>query len=175
MKKILFLSVSVLFLFSCKNDSAKVSNENSTKKVELPVDVMYKGTASIGNPENMVTVMNWNKNMISGDVTAAGALIADSLTATLADGMHVELAHDSAIAFLNGWRSSMDSAKQTYNAIIAVDNKDAGDEWVIQWTKESYFYKGGKSETHLLNESYRLVNGKIREISQYARAVPATK
>ena len=69
----------------------------------------------------------------------------------------------------------MDSAKQTYNAIIAVDNKDAGDEWVIQWIKETYHFKGGKSETHLLNESYRLVNGKIREISQYARAVPATK
>lgn len=175
MKKIFFLSVSVLFLFSCKNDSEKMSNENSSKKIELPVDVMYKGTASIGNPENMVVVMNWNKALISGDLVTVGSLIADSLTATLADGMHVELSHDSAVAFLNGWRSSMDSAKQTYNAIIAVDNKDAGDEWVIQWIKETYHFKGGKSETHLLNESYRLVNGKIREISQYARAVPATK
>ena len=175
MKKILFLSASVLFLFSCKNNSEKMPNENSSKKVELPLDVMYKGTASIGNPENMVTVMNWNKNMIAGDVAAAGTLLADSLTVTLADGMHVELVHDSAIAFLNGWRSSMDSVKQTYTAIIAVDNKDAGDEWVIQWIKESYFYKTGKSETHMLNESYRLVNGKIREISQYARAVPSTE
>ena len=61
------------------------------------------------------------------------------------------------------------------NKMIAVDNKDVGDEWVIQWTTESYFYKTGKSETVNLNESYRLVNGKVREISQYARVVPATK
>jgi hypothetical protein len=174
MKKILFASFSLLFILSCK-EKEDHKDDVSSKKVELPVEVMYKGTAAIGNPENMVTVMNWNKNMISGDVTAAGNLIADSLTVTLSDGMHVELAHDSAVAFLGGWRSSMDSAKQSYGAIIAVDNKDAGDEWVIQWTKESYFYKTGKSETVNLNESYRLVNGKIREVSQYARAVPAVK
>ncbi len=176
MKKILFASFCFLFILSCKEkEDADDKAETNSKKVELPLDVMYKGTPTIGNPEHIVTVMNWNKNMISGDVAAAGALVADSLTVTLADGMHVDLAHDSAIAFLGGWRSSMDSAKQTYNAIIAVDNKDAGDEWVIQWTTESYFYKTGKSETVNLNESYRLVNGKIREVSQYARAVPATK
>lgn len=175
MKKILFASLILLTISSCKEKEDGDDKNEKKPEVALPLEVSYKGIPTIGKSENMVTVMNWNKAMISGDVTAAGALIADTLTVTLADGMHVKLAHDSAVAFLNGWRNTMDSASQVYNAIIAVDNKDAGDEWVIQWTNETYHFKSGKSETHALNESYRLVNGKVREISQYARVVPASK
>ena len=175
MKKLLFASLFLVVISSCKEKEDKDDKNEKKSDVMLPLDVMYKGTPSIGKTENMVTVMNWNNNMIKGDVTAAGSLIADSLTVNLADGMHVDLAHDSAIAFLNGWRSSMDSAKQTYNAIIPVDNKTAGDEWVIQWTHETYYYKNGKTEDVRLNESYRLVNGKIRQVNQYAQAIPAKK
>lgn len=176
MKKMFFAIGVVLFMWSCKNPADNKAGEttNVKKTVELPLSVGYKGEAAIGKQENIVAVMNWNKHMIAGHVDSAAAFIADSMLVNLADGSTFNLSHDSAIAMLKGWRGSMDSAKQSYGAVIAVDNTTAGDEWVIQWTDESYFRKG-KEEHVMLSESYRLKNGKIRQVNQYSRAVATKK
>ncbi|HSU51852.1 MAG TPA: hypothetical protein VLJ41_14705 [Segetibacter sp.] len=183
MKKV-FLSVTVfLLLIACNNPGDKLepkiadagATSDTVANAVLPVPVLYKGTPAIGKSENIATVMTWNKNLIEGKVDSIAQFIADSLTVTLADGTHMELSHDSAVAILKNFRKSMDSASQQYYTAIAVDNKTVGDEWVIQWTNETYHYKGGKKEQANICESYLLKNGKIRQIGQYAQKMPKMK
>ena len=174
MKKILFVSFCFLSFISCKekeDGDDKNAMKNSTK-VELPSAVMYPVTPEPGNPENMVTVMNWNKAIISGNVDAAAAYTADSMKVILANGFEANLSKDSAIAFIKGWRNSMDSAKQPYTVIFAIDNKEDKTEWVMQWANETYYYKNGKTESENLHEVYKLDKGKVCEVHQYQQAVP---
>ena len=45
----------------------------------------------------------------------------------------------------------------------------------MQWIHEEHDYKAGKKEKQELHEDYRMINGKIREIFQYAQAIPEKK
>jgi hypothetical protein len=181
MKKILLPCFALISLVACNSgdDKSLVKDTSidstSSSTVKLPVDVAYKGTASIGKTENIATVMNWNTSLINGKVDDIGKYLADSLTATMADGSVFNMSRDSVVVFLKGWRSSMESATQDYFSAIAIDNKEAGDEWVIQWTTENMTFKDGKKEGAKICEAYLLKGGKIRQISQYAQQLPKTK
>lgn len=178
MRKLLLPIAFVMILSACKNEEeTKIAGTSESADVSLPLDVAYKGKAAIGKMENVVTVMNWNKHLIAGHIDSAFQSVGDSLSCTFADGMRFTLGRDSAMAMVTAWMSQLDSAHQTYNAVIPVDNTTAGDEWVIQWTNEHYYFKGGKVEKQNLCESYKLKNGKIRSISQFAQVpeMPADK
>lgn len=165
-------ALALLGFVACNQPATeKAATTTEEEPVTLPAKIMYDGKAEIGKTANLATVMQWNNYMIAGAVDSAGTLLADTLTAMLADGTNMTLVHDSAVAMLKQWRGSMDSAKQVYGAAFPVDNTTRGDEWVVQWTTETYYLKNGKAEKHGIAESYRLKGGKIREITQYARPI----
>jgi uncharacterized Zn ribbon protein len=170
MKQLLAALVLISFA-ACNQSTTDKGATNEEAPVTLPSKIMYDGKAEMGKMSNLVTVMQWNKWMVAGEIDSAGTLIADTLTTTLADGKMMTLVKDSAIAMLKQWRSTMDSATQVYGAAFPVNNSTKGDEWVVQWTDETYYLKGGKKEHYALAESYRMKGGKIREVSQYARPV----
>lgn len=179
MKK-MFILAAGLFILSCNDQKEpKTGTETDAKeagaKVELPVKMSYDGKATIGKTENIVTVMNFNTRFIDNNFENYGSLLADSVTFTLADGTNFNGVRDSAIAVIKAWRESMTAARQSYISAIAVDNKEKGDEWVLQWIDEAHDYKDGKKEHMILHEDYRLVSGKIREVFQYAQSIPEKK
>lgn len=170
---------AIAFLASCNNEKAKedtkVEATDAATKVTLPAELSYKGTPSIGKSENIVTVMNFNNDFIAGKLDNIGSYLADSVHLIFEDGTEMNTVRDTVVATIKAWRGSMTSAKQSYISAIAVDNKDMGHEWVIQWIDESHDYKDGKKEHRIYHEDYRLENGKIRELFQYAQAVPEKK
>lgn len=178
MRKILLIATS-LFVIACNNEKSTESKASedttATSKVTLPAKMSYDGSATIGKTENIATVMNFNLDFIAGKFDNYASYLADSVTYTLADGSKFNNVRDSAIAAIKGWRESMTDARQSYISAFAVDNKDKGDEWVMQWIDEAHDYKDGKKEHLILHEDYRLVNGKIREMFQYAQAIPEKK
>ncbi len=178
MKKNFFIATAI-FLFACNNEKTSESkpadDTTASSKVSLPAKMTYEGTATIGKTENIATVMNFNLDFIAGKFDNYPSYLADSVTYTLADGSTFNNVKDSAIAAIKAWRESMSDAKQSYISAIAVDNKEKGHEWVIQWIDESHDYKEGKKEHMILHEDYRLENGKIRELYQYAQAIQEKK
>ncbi|MEO6133721.1 MAG: hypothetical protein ABIP35_01130 [Ginsengibacter sp.] len=179
MKKLFFLAL-VIFLFSCKSEETKTTESTpsaETKapqtKVDLPYKFAYEGTATIGNPENIKTVMNFNRDFAEGKTENIGSYFADSVHVVFEDGSEINNSRDSAAAMITGWRSTISDVQLSYITAIAVDNKDKGDEWVFQWIDEADNYKDGKKVHHILHEDYRLVKGKIREVFQYSQAIPA--
>ena len=176
----LFFLAFVVVLFSCNTDEKKTTESAPTaeskapeKKVDLPFKFSYEGTASIGNPENIKTVMDFNSDFATGKMENIGSYFADSVRVVFADGTELDNSRDSAAAMITGWRNTISDIQLTYITAVAVDNKEKGDEWVFQWIEEADNYKDGKKVHHILHEDYRLVNGKIREVFQYSQVIPA--
>lgn len=162
---------------SCNNKTADVVESPSKSSNEnLPMPLAYSGQSSIGSNSNTITVMNWNKYLSSGQLDSAFALLADSVTISLADGMILNTTSDSVKTILRAYLNNMKSMKLQYVAAVPVDMQTSGtqtDEWVLSWTDEEYTMKDGSVDHSILHEDYRLVNGKIREVNQYARKVAA--
>lgn len=178
MKKLFFIATAAL-LFGCNNEKAKEEKTPEARpaeaKLTLPQKMTYQATATEGNPQNIVEVMNFNTDFIAGKVDNIGSYLADSVHVIFADGTEMNTVRDSMAATIKSWRGSMDSARQTYISAIAVNNKDNGDEWVMQWINEAHYYKGGKKEHMVYHEDYRLAKGKIRELFQHSQAIPVKK
>jgi len=175
--KQLFILAAGVFILSCnekKEDEKKegMGTETAAADIKLPLEVSYKGTPALGSWDNATTVMNFNTAFINGDKDKMGSLLADSVTFTMADGSGFNGIRDSALAVITNWRQSMTDAKQSYIAIVPLNNTTTKDEWVFQWIDEEHNYKDGKKDHAILHEDYRLVGGKIRQINQYAQAVP---
>lgn len=161
-----------LCLTSCKSDNDKEAMVKSETEVALPMPVAYKGASSIGSNANTVTVMNWNKWLSNRQLDSAFSLLADSVTVRLASGEMFNTTADSMKTIIRGYFGEMTATNIQYVAVLPVDVKlDNGvtDQWVLSWTDEEYTMKDGKKEHNIIHEDYRLVNGKIREVNQYAR------
>jgi len=187
MKK-LFSIAFVLFLFSCNNGEKNTTETTNTtdttgatevkspeNKVDLPYKMAYEGTATIGNPENIKTVMDFNHDLADGKTDSIGSYFADSVYVAFADGSEINNSRDSVSALVTKWRKTVSDVKLSYITAVAVDNKDKGDQWVFQWIDEADNYKDGKKNHEMLHEDYRLVNGKIRDVYQYSQAIPVKK
>lgn len=180
MKK-MFLIAAAAFLFGCNNEAAKEgekpaeSKPAESAKVTLPQKMLYQATATEGDPNLIVSVMNFNTDFIAGKMDNIGSYLADSVHVIFADGMESNTVRDTMVNMMKAWRGSMDSAKQSYISAISVKNKDNGDEWVMQWIDETHYYKGGKKEHVVYHEDYRMVNGKIRECFQHQQGVMEKK
>ncbi|MEO6188818.1 MAG: hypothetical protein ABIO82_05135 [Ginsengibacter sp.] len=184
MKNLIFPAFA-LFLISCNNGETKTVEVSKTvdttetmappTKLDLPYKFSYEGTAVMGNPENVKIVMDFNHDFASGNTDNIGSYFADSVHVVFADGSGSATIRDSAAAMVKGWRNTMSDIQLSYISAMAVNNQTTGDEWVFQWIDEADNYKDGKKVHHALHEDYRLVNGKIREMIQYAQAIPVKK
>jgi len=179
MKKLFFIAAG-FFMISCNNEKDSGEQKKDEAKapeseIMLPSKMAYNGTPTVGKTENIAKVMNFNGDFIAGKLDNIGSYLADSVHVVFADGSDVKTVRDSIVATLKAWRGSMNSATQSYISAVALDNKDMGHEWVFQWIDESHEYKDGKKEHIIYHEDYRLENGKIREVFQYAQGVPEKK
>lgn len=174
------LGLALMLLAACKTEPATTeqqpATETATKAEEtpLPMDVYYKGDASIGSRENMAVVMNWNKALSEKNPTAAAALLADSVEVTLADGSYFKTTRDSLMSVVTNMINSYDTVKVDFVAMLPVNVKtDKGtDEWVFSWTDERYSNAKVKEHNNI-HEDYLIKNGKIAVVFQYAQKPPA--
>ncbi len=179
-----FLSLCCMAAISfagCKNNNetstTASTNAGAKEQVELPMPMVYQGDASVSGNAELVTVMKWNKFLGSKQLDSAFALLADSVTARLADGSEYNTTADSMKKVVTGFMGAMTKVNIQYITAlpIAVQLADRKDQWVLSWTDEEYTMKDGTVQHNAIHEDYQLVNGKIRTINQFARLIPAKK
>lgn len=170
MKMALVLFALAGVIVACEKKIAE--NNPAAESVTLPMEVSYQSTPEIGSMKNVQTVMEWNKRFSEMNLDV-GDLLADTVTIHFADGLEMHASRDSTIAFVTAFAADIASIKITYTAVVPVNMIDQKHEWVFSWTDETYNLKNGKVEHNYLHEDYRLEGGKIREVFQYARKVPA--
>jgi hypothetical protein len=179
MKKLLSLFLCVLLIYSCKmktttGTETAAAKDTAVQQVQLPMELQYGGKWEMGNMNNAVTVMEWNKRLSNGDKNV-GDLLADSVSWFLNDGWEATMSRDSAVSTINKMLSNFTRIEISYVAIIPVKNIDKNAEWVLSWTDEKYTNKKGSVESHSLHEDYYLVSGKIRTVFQYDRKTAPPK
>lgn len=173
MKKIIIPAALLMStFFACKEkqvEETKTTASAPEENVVLPMEMTYRGKAEIGSSANMVKVMQWNKWMGEGNIDSAASYLADSVHIILNDGTEFNTTADSIKKVLTGWRAAMKTADIKYVSALPVNVTDKNHEWVFSWTDETYTYNDGKTEHMFIHEDYRMENGKIREVFQYAR------
>ncbi len=177
-KMILPAALLLCLLFSCKEKqtgaSVSTSPVNPSGEIKLPMELWYSAKKTeIGNNENMITVMKWNKFLGEKNVDSAFALLADSVTIYLADGSVSNNVKDSVKAELNRFINSLKSISIKYMFALPLNAvyENKTDEWVESVTDEEYFFKNGKHQHSNFSEDYRMENGKIRFVYQYERKI----
>lgn len=175
-KNFLYAALLLLGFTACNNETKEQKTEAAATAadIELPVKLSYRGKSEIGSNENMLVVMNWNRLLGERKLDSAFLLLADSVTVNMYDGTILSTTRDSMKTMLTGMLASMKSISIKYISALPI-NVDLGNnvkhEWVLNWTDEEYTYNDGKSDHNIIHEDYRLENGKIREVNQYARKV----
>jgi hypothetical protein len=166
-------------LLACNsNKTAEQTTTTSpatTENVELPMEMSYKGKSEIGSTANIINVMKWNKYMGEKNLDSAASLLADSVHILLADGTEFNTTRDSMKIILTGYLHNFSSISINYVSAVPINVKMANGthEWVLSWTDETYSMGDGTTDRSIIHEDYRLENGKIREVFQYARKAPA--
>jgi len=173
MKSQLLLLAVALTVLGCGEKTAPPPAETG-QTVTLPVDYTYKGAFTIGDMKNVQVVAECNKRL-SEHNTDIGEFVADSLHWVMPDGTEFDVPHDSAVAFIKNFVESTSSIKIVFTAQIPLDYAENNDEWVASWTEETYTFKDGKVDHANIHEVYRIVNGKIRELYQFAQKIPDKK
>lgn len=188
MKKVLLLSTTCLFIFSCANnadkttatssDTTKVAaaSSSSTPAVEYPYTATYSSQMEAGDPNNSKKVLDIYKDYDNGNLLAHKDYFADSVAFDFADGSMVMGTRDSILNIAQKGRNNLKSAEDKIITFVSSHAKDKGENWVSVWTKEIDTHKDGKIDSIILNENWMLnKDGKIAYMAQLSAKAAAPK
>jgi hypothetical protein len=152
-------------------DSVVVQNINS------PYEIQYSSKFAMGNPKYAENVLTLWKDYDNGTLSAHKEFFADTVTALLSDGTNIHTTRDSLIAAVQAHRSSMTTAVDRVDAVMAVKSTDKNEDWVLIWGTEIDTHKNGKIDSVGLQETWRInKDGKADLLFQFMRpAAPPKK
>jgi hypothetical protein len=185
MKKILLLSTTCLFIFSCANNADKTATSSSdttkvaassttTPAVDYPYTATYSSQMEVGDPNNSKKILEIYKDYDNGNLLAHKEYFADSIAFDLASGNTVMGTRDSILNTAQKERNNMKSVEDKIITFVPSHAKDKGENWVSVWTKEIDTHKDGKIDSTFLNENWMFnKDGKISYMVQLsAKAAP---
>lgn len=179
------LALAALALFTACNSTGPVvttdsvkSNADSasmTKDIQSPYAIMYSSKFVMDEPKNAETLLALWKSYEGGNLSTSKDLFADTIEFHLADGMVLRASRDSAIAGVQGMRSSFSAVAVRVDAIMAVKSTDKNEHWALIWGQEKDTHKNGKVDSIGLQETWRFnKDGKADFMYQFGEA-SATK
>lgn len=178
MKKIVLLLLPAAFLFACNAHDATVkgtadsttttTTSPETENVSLPYTVAPTPDWERGNLANVAVAMNTLKAYVDGDMARVGQYLADSVE-FYTDNVAFKGTRDSLVKFFTAHRSKMDSITVKMLDYESVKSKARGEEWVSLWYTEADKAKGGATDSFMVMDDIRVVNGKVAIIDSKGR------
>lgn len=165
----------LLSMLSC--NEAKEKTETETKMDEASAIINLSGytptlssDAKIGDAKMAEDVLALFKTWDDGNLSAAKEYFADSITMYLRDGMKVSGSRDEVMNAMQGGRDNYTMMKNTIHVVFPVTLKPINENWVAIWSTEAFTDKSGKTDSVVLNETWRFnSNGKVDLMYQYGR------
>jgi len=184
MKKPLILAV-MAFLAACDGTAPATTTDSTRTKtdstammrpIQSPYPISYSSSFAMDDPKNAETVLALWKSYDAGNLSSTRDDFADTLEVHLADGMTMRLSRDSTVAAVQSMRSSLSSAVDVVNAIMAVKSTDKNEHWVLIWGMEKDTHKNGKTDSVFLQETWRFnAAGKADLLYQFAQQTAPPK
>ncbi len=126
----------------------------------------------MGNPKYSAIVLNAWKAYDDNTLDSSNDFIADTLSATLADGTVLK-GKDSFISAIKSFRSGFASAKSEVVAYMSVKSIDKGDDIVFIWGTETDTRSDGGTQKTDLQEVWAFnKDGKVSFFKQFMAQAP---
>jgi hypothetical protein len=172
MKKLLFVFLIVVILFSCNTSPKQTDSKNSgsqTSSISLPFPIDYSSEFEIGDQKYAQSILEISKDYDNNTIQNSANKFADSVLFHMPDGTVLNGPRDSVLAAVIGARSSLASATDYFYSVVVLKPKGKEETWVCFWEKEVDVTKDGKKDSTLLNDNWMFnKEGKIAAIYQYA-------
>jgi hypothetical protein len=179
MKKLLFVSLSISLLFSCKEaektapvtDVPAVANPVS-EAVNYPYQGILASDLKLGDPKKTVEVMEMYKILEAGKSVDSLLLpyFADTVTSISFDERKF---HGTAADFtkrVSDFRAQFKSLNEEFITFVSLRSDEKDLDLVSVWFKERVVRNNGKADSTLYQENWRFnKDGKIYYRTAFAR------
>jgi hypothetical protein len=172
MNKYAFLLSMIILILSCNSG---VKQDASTTSVQ-PGDTLtyaYKAIYSSditvpGNPVNAQKVLEVWKMFESAKFKEMKPYFADTVKYDDAHGMHFYGPTDQLLAYAKSDIDGLDSMRFDIVMWQSAHVNDRNEDWVNIWSRERRYGKnGGKADTVLMQENWKVKDGRIVAFDQY--------
>ena len=176
--KPLFFACMMFAFISCHTKNSPDVAENSGK-MENSTEYAYKATYSSditvpSHPEIGQMVLTVWKMFENKQIDSLKKYYADTVTYDNSDGFHFHGSSDALLNFAKKDIEGLDSLRFDISMWQSLHVNDRNEDWVYIWAAERRYAPGGKADTSMIHEQWKVENGKVSYFNQYA-AKPARK
>jgi hypothetical protein len=133
----------------------------------------YSSDLSVpANPELAHKVLEVWKMFETGRIEDMKLYYADTVTYEDASGMRFHGPVGDLLAFAKKDIDGLDSMRFDISMWQSAHINDRNEDWVNIWSTERRYRKGGRADTVLMQENWRLKDGRIVYFNQYLAKVP---
>jgi hypothetical protein len=169
-----FLLVACFLLSACTSGDAKT--DGSTKNTgSAPKDTLtyayhalYSSDITVpGDPVIAQKVLTVWKMFETAQIREMKPYFADSVRYDDASGMHFYGPTDSLLAFAKSDIDALDSMRFDIIMWQSAHVNDRNEDMVNIWSRERRYSRNGKADTVLMQENWKVRNGKVFAFDQY--------
>ncbi|HLY68421.1 MAG TPA: hypothetical protein VKR53_01760 [Puia sp.] len=169
MGKLLLQLPIIILLAGCNTHTDSGTSTAAADTLSYPYKATYSSDITVpGNPANAQKVLQVWKMFESGRIQDMKPFFADSVKYDDASGMHF---YGPTAQLLNFAKSDIDNLDSMRFDIIAWQSahvNDKNEDWVNIWSTERRYPKnGGKADTILMQENWKVKDGKVIAFNQF--------
>lgn len=179
MKKMKFLPVIALLLFSCGNPTEEKKAEVTPAPAEAPAatvtfpyNAAYSSDWKMGDAGNAKVVLDIYKAIENNNIDELDKYLADTVTSVSYDNVMSRSPKEKIIKNVKSFRSNFDSVAEEFLAFVPLHSNDKNEDWVATWMTERVKRKDGSKDSTTYQETWRFRDGKIYYRGTFARYAP---
>jgi hypothetical protein len=168
-----FTLAVLIGMASCNSQTQQPTNAVTPVVPKDTLSYAYQATYSSditvpGNPVNAQKVLQVWKMFETADIQAMKPYFADSVKYDDAHGMHFYGPTDKLLAYAKSDIDGLDSMRFDIVMWQSAHVNDKNEDWVNIWSRERRYGKnGGKADTVLMQENWKVKDGKVVAFDQY--------
>ncbi len=178
MKQRLYLLCIVFLLNACstRNNTDPVSDAVQPKdKLIYAYKATYSSDITVpSKPEIGQMVLTVWKMFENKQIDSLKKFYADTVTYDNSDGFHFYGSSDALLNFAKKDVEGLDSLRFDISMWQSLHLNDRNEDWVYIWAAERRYEKGGRADTSMIHEQWKVENGKVSYFNQYVKK-PARK
>jgi hypothetical protein len=168
-----FIIFFLIMILSCNSKPDQITGPAAPVSTIDTLHYAYKATYSSditvpGNPVNAQKVLQVWKMFETANIQAMKPYFADSVKYDDAHGMHFFGPSEKLLAYAKSDIDGLDSMRFDIVQWQSAHVNDKDEDWVNIWSRERRYGKnGGKADTVLMQENWKVKDGKVVAFDQY--------